>query len=446
MSFVPNTSDEQKLMLERIGVSEFSELISGIPDDVKFQGLLDLPPTLSEFEAVKLLEEYAAKNKTASTHTCYIGGGAYDHFIPSIVGAVLQKPEFKTAYTPYQAEVSQGTLQVMYEFQSMVAELTGMDVSNASLYDAGSSLAEACFMSNAHNRKTEFLIAGTVNPLYIRVMNTITVGREFTFKTFVKEDGTADLDALKNAITDKTSAVIVQQPNFFGNLEEVIEIEKIAHSVKALYVVIAAPISLGLLEAPGKYNADIVVGEGQSLGISLDFGGPYLGLFACKQEFVRKMPGRLCGVTEDKDGQRCYVLTLQTREQQIKREKATSNICTNQGLFMLAATVYMETMGKQGIKEVAENSFKNAHYLAENISKLNGFKLSSNLPFFNEFVIDTPVPAEKIILDAEAKGILAGMDISKYVPEKKGLMIAVTEKRSKEDLDNFVAFLANYAI
>lgn len=446
MSFVPNTSEEQKLMLERIGVSDFSELISGIPDEVKFQGLLDLPPTLSEFEAMKLLEEYAGKNKTASTHTCYLGGGAYDHFIPSIVGAVLQKPEFKTAYTPYQAEVSQGTLQVMYEFQSMIAELTGMDVSNASLYDAGSALAEACFMANAHNRKTEFLIAGTVNPLYIRVMNTITVGREFTFKTFVKEDGSTDLDALKNAISDKTSAVIVQQPNFFGNLEEVIEIEKITHSVKALYVVIAAPISLGLLESPGNYNADIVVGEGQSLGISLDFGGPYLGIFACKQEFVRKMPGRLCGVTEDKDGKRCYVLTLQTREQQIKREKATSNICTNQGLFMLAATVYMETMGKQGIKEVAENSFKNAHYLAENIAKLNGFKLSNNLPFFNEFVIDTPVPAERIILDAEEKGILAGMDISKYIPGKDGLMIAVTEKRSKEDLDNFVAFLSSYAV
>ncbi len=445
MSFVPNTFDEQKLMLERIGVSKFSELITGVPEDIRFQGLLNLPPTLSEYEAVKLLDEYSNKNRTANTHICYQGGGAYDHFIPSMVGSVLQKPEFKTAYTPYQAEVSQGTLQVMYEFQSMIAELTGMDVSNASLYDAGSALAEACFMSNAHNRKTEFLIAGTVNPLYIRVMNTITAGKNYTFKTFALEDGTADIEALKNSINDKTSAVIVQQPNFFGNLEEVIELEKITHSQKALYVVIAAPVSLGLLEAPGKYNADIVLGEGQSLGIPLSFGGPYLGLFACKQEFVRKMPGRLCGVTEDQDGKRSFVLTLQTREQQIKREKATSNICTNQGLFMLAATVYMETMGKQGIKEVAENSFKNAHYLSENITKLNGFKLKIDKPFFNEFIIETPVSPAEIIEEGEKNGFLVGLEVEKFVPTMNGLMIAVTEKRTKEELDAFVNFLSKFA-
>ena len=445
MTFIPSTDIERKKMLETIGVESIDDLLTNIPSQVKLTKPLNLPSCLSEFEVMKLLREYSKKNMTADTHTCFLGGGAYDHFIPSIVGAVLNKPEFKTAYTPYQAEVSQGTLQAMYEFQSMICQLTGMDVSNASLYDAGSGLAEACFMANAHNRKTDFLIAGTVNPNYLTATKTLTAGRKFTFNEFIAADGTADLKALAASISDTSAAVIVQIPNFLGNLEDVFEIEKIAHSKKALFIVVVNPMSLGLIEAPGSYNADVVVGEGQPLGIAMNFGGPYLGIFACKQEFVRKIPGRLAGVTEDQDGQRCYVLTLQTREQQIKREKATSNICTNQGLFMLAATVYMETMGKQGIKEVAEQSFRKAHYLAEEISKINGFEMVNDKPFFNEFAVTTPASVKDITKKALDNGFIAGLDVSAQNNGKPTLLIAVTEKRTKDQMDSFIDFLKTFA-
>jgi len=446
MSFVPNTDQERQEMLEKIGVSNFEELIAAIPQSIRLKKELDLAPRLSEYEVVKLLDGYAKKNITANTHVCFMGGGSYDHFIPSIVGSIMDRPEFKTAYTPYQAEVSQGTLQTMYEFQSMICQLTGMDVANASLYDGGTALAEACFLANAQNRRTEFLYAGTINPHYREVVATITPGREFTFKEFKNEDGTANHSKLLEAISDKTAAVIVQQPNAYGNLEDVVELEKIAHSKKALFIVIVNPISLGILESPGNYNADIVVGEGQSLGIPLNFGGPYLGLFACKNELVRKIPGRLSGITEDEDGRRGFVLTLQTREQQIKREKATSNICTNQGLFMLAATVYMVSMGKEGIKEVAIQSMEKAHYLASQISKISGFELLSDKPFFNEFLVKTPVPASSIIEKAVGSGFLAGIDTSRFPECIQGLLIAVTEKRSRNELDSYAGFLKQFAI
>ncbi len=445
MNFIPTTEIEKQKMLDTIGVGSIDDLLQNIPSQVKLTKPLNMPSALSEFEAMKLMREYSKKNITADTHICYLGGGAYDHFIPSIVGAVLSKPEFKTAYTPYQAEVSQGTLQAMYEFQSMIAEITGMDVSNASLYDAGSGLAEACFMTNAHNRKAEFLFAGKINPNYLSTAKTITAGRAYTFKEFVNEDGTADLAGLASAMSDNTAGVIVQMPNFFGNLEDVFEIEKIAHSKKALFIVAVNPLSLGLIEAPGSYNADIVIGEGQPFGIPLNFGGPYLGLFACKSEFTRKMPGRLAGVTEDLDGQRCFVLTLQTREQQIKREKATSNICTNQGLFMLAATVYLETMGKQGLKDVAEQSFRKAHYLAEEISKINGFELINDKPFFNEFAVSCSVSVEDIKKKALDNGFIAGLDVTAHNNGKQTLLIAVTEKRTIEQMNDFVSFLKTFA-
>lgn len=445
MAFVPNTDQERKEMLEAIGVQSFDELIAAIPENIRLKKDLDLPPRLSEYEVVKLMDSYARKNITAATHTCFMGGGAYDHFIPSIVGSITERPEFKTAYTPYQAEVSQGTLQAMYEFQSMIAALTGMDVANASMYDGGSALAEACFLANAHNRRTEFLYAGTINPHYREVVATLTPGREYTFKEFKNADGTCNHSELAASVSDKTAAVIVQQPNAYGNIEDIAEIEKIAHAHKALLIVIVNPISLGLLEAPGKYNADIVVGEGQSLGISLNFGGPYLGLFACKNEFVRKIPGRLSGITEDQDGRRGFVLTLQTREQQIKREKATSNICTNQGLFMLAATVYMATMGKEGIKEVATQSMQKAHYLAAEINKIPGFKLFNDKPFFNEFMVETPVPAAQIIEEGVKAGFLPGIDTSRFPECIQGMLVAVTEKRTREEMDAYVEFLKKFS-
>jgi len=445
MTFVPNTDSERQQMLDKIGVTSFDDLVKNIPDEFKLKNMLDLPPRLSEFEAFKLLEKYSNMNSTTDTHVCFLGGGAYDHFIPSIVDSVLQKPEFKTAYTPYQAEVSQGTLQAMYEFQSMICQLTGMDISNASLYDGGGSLAEACLMSFAHNKKSNFIFAGQINPSFIEVTKTISYGRHLNFTEVISEDGSCDLEQLASLVDDSTSAVIVQQPNFLGNIEDVYEIEKIAHAKKALFIVIANPISLGLLEAPGKYNADVVVGEGQCLGIPLSYGGPYLGIFAVKQEFVRKLPGRICGVTEDLDGKRAFVLTLQTREQQIKREKATSNICTNQGLYMLAATVYMAAMGKNGIKEVAEQSFQKAHYLAKEIENIPGFKLFSTKPFFNEFLVETPVDAKLIVDEAALLEMMPGLNISRFLPNHKGLLIAVTEKRTKDEMDALVSFLQKYS-
>lgn len=446
MAFVPNIDDDRKKMLETIGVDSFEELIKEIPENVRLKEKLNLPEKLSEYEVYRYLYELSSRNITASSHICFMGGGAYDRFIPAIVQSVIERPEFRTAYTPYQAEVSQGTLQAMYEFQSMICNLTGMDVSNASLYDGGSALAEACLMSYAHNRKSHFVIAGTINPFFKRVMETICAGKELTFEYIIASDGTCDLEKLENAVNEHTSAVIVQHPNPYGILEQVHKIGEIAHNKNAIYIAIVDMISLGILEAPSEYNADITVAEGQPLGIPMNFGGPYLGIFACKKDFVRKMPGRIAGITEDADGKRAFVLTLQTREQQIKREKATSNICTNQGLFMLAATVYMSIMGKNGIKEVAEQSLYKTHYLADKIVQIPGFKLAIDKPFFFDFLVETPVEPSIIINDAINYGILAGIDTSKFPECKKGLLISVTEKRTKEEMDNFVEYLKKFAI
>ncbi|MBM2813607.1 MAG: Glycine dehydrogenase (decarboxylating) [Ignavibacteria bacterium] len=445
MSFLPNTDEDRRLMLEQIGVASFDELIKIIPEKVRLKEPLNLPPTLSEYEAVKLMESFANKNITAKSHVCFMGGGAYDRYIPSIVGSVLEKPEFKTAYTPYQAEVSQGTLQAMYEYQSMICTLTGMDISNASLYDGASALAEACLLATAHNNRSEIIISGALNPNYFHVIKSICAGKKITFKNIVAGDGTCDLDTLKTAVGANTSAVILQQPNAYGTIDDAQEIEQITHNAKALFVVSVDPISLGMLAPPGEYNADIVTGEGQALGIPLNFGGPYLGLFACKKEFVRKIPGRLSGITQDLDGNRGFVLTLQTREQQIKREKATSNICTNQGLFMLAATVYLTAMGPAGIREVAEQSFHKAHYLAKKISSIPGFKLPIDKPFFCEFLVETPVAPGEIIAEGEKHGFLSGIDTSAFPHLKPGLLIAVTEKRTKEEMDKFADFLAQFS-
>lgn len=434
-------------MLEKIGVKHFDELVASIPLSVRFKGDLNLYPQLSEYEVEKLMKKYAKKNISTDTHICFMGGGAYDRFIPSIVPATIDRPEFRTAYTPYQAEVSQGTLQVMYEFQSMICELTKMPIANASLYDGASSLAEACLMANAHNKLTDVIFVGTIHPNYIEVVKTICYGKGLNFKYVSNIDGAADLEKLKQEVDANTSAVVVQQPNFFGNLEDVYEIEKIAHTnSKTLFIVVADITSLSIIDPPGNYNADVVVGEGQGLGISLSFGGPYLGIFACKEEYLRKLPGRITGKTVDQDGKPGYVLTLQTREQQIKREKATSNICTNQGLFMLAATIYMETLGREGLKEVANNSYNNAHYLASEISKLNGFSIANDNAFVYEFCVKTPVEPQVIIDAAIENGFLAGID-TKIVGNEKmnGLLIAVTEKRDKEEMDAFVSFLSKFA-
>lgn len=447
MPFVPSSDLDRKLMLETIGVNNFDELIQCIPASVKFKGDLKLAPQLSEYEVEKLLKKYANKNISTETHTCFMGGGAYDRFIPAIVPNTIDRAEFRTAYTPYQAEVSQGTLQAMYEFQSMICELTKMDIANASLYDGASSLAEACLLAHAENKRTEIIFVGTVHPNYIEVVKSICYGRGLTFKNIKNEDGSADIEKLRKSISENTSAVIIQQPNFYGNLEDVYEIEKITHSIdKTLFVVVADITSLAIIDPPGNYNVDVVVGEGQGLGISLSYGGPYLGIFACKEKYIRKLPGRICGKTLDQDGKEGFVLTLQTREQQIKREKATSNICTNQGLFMLAATVYMETMGREGLKEVAYNSYQNAHYLESEISKIEGFSLANNNPYLYEFCMKTPIDPQIIIDEGVKNGFLAGIN-TKFTGDNDmhGLLIAVTEKRDKAEMDSFVEFLKKFA-
>lgn len=444
MPFVPASEKDRQYMLSKIGVDNFEQLIANIPSEVRYKGGMDFPEQLSEYEVTRLMNSYSNMNNSASSHICFMGGGAYERYIPSIVGDTINRAEFRTAYTPYQAEVSQGTLQAMYEFQTMICQLYAMDVANASLYDGGTALAEAVLMASAINNKTEFVYVGTVNPNYKDVVKTVTQGRKFTYKEAITNDGMTDFEKLKSLMNGNISAVIVQQPNFLGSVEDVYEIEKIAHENNCLFIVAADPFSVGVLEAPGNYNADIVIAEGQPLGISLSFGGPYLGIFACKQQYIRKIPGRLTGVTKDLDGKRGFVLTLQTREQQIKREKATSNICTNQGLFMLAATVYMETLGKSGIKEVAEQSFHKAHYLAEQISKIEGYELFNDKPFIFEFAVKVPGDIQKLLDNANDEGFLAGINISKYVAQPNVLLIAVTEIRTKKEIDDFLSFLKKH--
>ncbi|GAB5465107.1 MAG: aminomethyl-transferring glycine dehydrogenase subunit GcvPA [Candidatus Kapaibacteriales bacterium] len=437
MPFVPHSEQDVKEMFETIGVENFEQMVGHIPDSVRYRGLLDFPRQLSEYEAYKLLKEYSQMNNTSSELVSFQGGGAYDRFIPAIVPETMIRPEFRTAYTPYQSEVSQGTLQAMYEFQTMIANLYGMDVANASMYEAGSSLAEAAFMALATNKQKKILIAGSMNPNYLETIKTLTAGREMTVEVIAGADGKCNIEMLKEAYSDDVSCIMVQQPNFYGNLEDVYEIEKIAHSGKSLYIVCADPISLNILEAPGSYNADIAVGEGQPLGLPLSYGGPYLGLFCCKQEFLRKLPGRIAGLTTDMDGNPGFTLTLQTREQQIKREKATSNICTNQGLFMLAATVYMSTMGKSGLKEVAELSYQNTRYIYEGIK--DKYEFVSGSPFFFEFAIKVD-NAKELIRKGKQQGMLIGT-YAKAPDGSDSIIISATEKRLKSEADALIDFL-----
>ncbi|NTW48297.1 MAG: aminomethyl-transferring glycine dehydrogenase subunit GcvPA [Chlorobiales bacterium] len=439
MPFIPNTDADRAEMLQAIGAQKFDDLITNIPENVRFKGDLNLPKPLSEMEVIAELKSMAALNENTDEYVSFIGGGAYDHFIPSAVGAITSRSEFYTAYTPYQAEVSQGTLQAIYEFQTMVCRVTGMDVANASIYDAATALAESMLLSTAHTNRKEIVLAGKVNPNYVSVLTTYASGQGIHIHQTELQDGGADLESVRKLVSQKTAAVIVQQPNFFGCLEDAAEIGQIAHENGALFVVSCDPMSLGVLEAPGKYGADIVVGEGQVFGNTLSFGGPYLGMFAVKNPLIRKMPGRLSGMTIDKEGTQGFILTLQTREQHIRREKATSNICSNQALNALCATVYLSLMGKEGLAEVATLSLQKAHYLAGEISKLGGFKLKFSRPFFKEFVVETPVPASEAILKLRERKVHAGIDLEPF--GDTGLLIAVTEKRTRPQLDQFVEAL-----
>lgn len=441
MPFIVNTDAERAAMLRQIGVGSFEELVVDIPADIRLSRALDLFPAMGEPEARQLLEELSMRNASTADHVSFLGGGAYDHFIPAAIKAISSRSEFYTAYTPYQAEVSQGTLQAIYEYQSMVCRLYGMDVANASMYDGATALAEAALMAVNITGRNGVVVAGKLNPYGYQVLDTyLEASCERPLIQNAIGDGIGSIESLKALVTSETAAVIVQQPNFYGRLEEVEEIGRIAREHGALFIVSADPVSLGMLEAPGNYGADIAVGEGQVLGNAQSFGGPYLGIFTVKQQHVRKIPGRLVGMTKDKEGKEGFILTLQTREQHIRREKATSNICSNQALCALQAVVWMSLLGKEGIREVALRSAQKAHYLAGKITALPGFSLKFDGPFFREFVVETPVAPAALIAAMLDRKIFAGIDLAPF--GETGLLVAVTEKRTKAQLDRFVEELA----
>lgn len=445
MPFIPNTDADRKAMFERIGIQNFEQLISNIPGEIKFKGEFKLPEALSEMEVLREIHQKTRCNQGVSDAISFLGGGAYDHFIPAAINHIVSRSEFYTAYTPYQPEVSQGTLQVIYEYQSMIAELMNMEVANASMYDGGSALAEAVLMAVAETNKTKVLVSKAVHPHYRQIIQTYCHGQNIKITIVEISEGSTSISDVKSKIDNETAAVVIQHPNFFGNLEEVFELSEIAHHHGALFVTSNDPISLGLLEPPGGYDADIATGEGQCLGNSLNFGGPYLGVLTSKFKYIKRMPGRIAGSTIDKNGKRGFVLTFQTREQHIRREKATSNICTNQALNALAATVYLALMGKQGIQDVAAMCLQNSHYLAEQIQKLGNFKLQFPSAFFKEFVVSTPVPPSEIINSLMLQNIYAGIDLSQFdYGFDNHLLVAVTEKRTKDELDAFVETLKKF--
>ena len=441
MSFVPNTDRNRQEMLKAIGVKDFSELIAAIPDSIQLKKELKLPPALSELELTKLLGEAASQNVDAGRMTCFLGGGAYDHFIPALVDHIISRSEYYTAYTPYQAEVSQGTLQTIYEFQSLICELTGMEAANASMYDGATAAAEAALLAHAHTKRDEILVAGSLNPNYRRVLNTYCGSSKLKVDALplAQGEGRVNLEEVKRRISDKVACVIIQTPNFFGLLEEVREIEPLVHAKGGLLVLVSDPISLGILKAPGEHDADVAVGEGQALGGNLYLGGPYLGYFACRGSLIRKMPGRLVAATADTRGRPGYVMTLQTREQHIRRERATSNICTNQALCALSACVYLSLLGKTGTRKVAELCLQKSHYAADEIFEIDGFTPKFDGPFFKEFVVTTPRPAEEVVGRLLKKNILAGVDLGFFDSNLKNeLLVCVTEKRTREEIDRLV--------
>jgi len=442
MPFVPMTNANREEMLKSIGVSDFEQLLEAIPDELRFKGELDLPKPLSEFEVTTLLKELANRNENLGTHTCFLGGGAYDHFVPAAVDHIISRPEFYTAYTPYQPEVSQGNLQSIYEYQTMIVNLTKMDVANASMYDGASALAEASLLAQAHTRRGKVLVSKAVHPHYRKVVATYCQRSGLCLEEVNIDGGVTDLAHLKEMMGDDTAGVLVQHPNFFGNLEDVETIGQIAHEVGGLFVVSVDPVSLGVLKPPGEYGADVATGEGQPMGNALSYGGPYVGIFAVKDPLIRRLPGRLVGVTVDTKGRRGFVLTLQTREQHIRREKATSAICTNEQLCALASTVYLALMGKQGIPTAANLSLQKAHYLAKKLESLSGVEMMFSQPFFKEFAIRLPVSSKKVIDGMRKEKIFAGIDLGRFdYGIDNGLLIAVTEKRTKDELDRYIDVL-----
>ena len=433
--YIPNTPAEQDDLLAAIGLRNIDELFADIPDGYR-NPPLELPAPMSELEIQRELSELAARNRPLASGPSFLGAGSYHHFIPSIVKAIMTRGEFLTAYTPYQPEVSQGTLQVIFEFQTMISALYGMEVANAGMYDGATSVAEAVLMACRVTRRQQVIVADTVSPAYRQVIDTYCQAQGITIDV-------TPADQVTGAITEATAGIVAQYPNFYGSLEDLQALGEAAHADGALLVVSADPLAMGMLKPPGEFGADIVTGEGQPLGIPPSFGGPYLGLFSCKQQYIRQMPSRLVGRTTDTEGRTGYVLTLQTREQHIRRERATSNICTNEALYALASSIYLAAIGRNGLRQVAELCYHKAHYAADAIDKLDGYSLPQSEQFFQEFVVSCPASPAMINRRLMERNILGGFDVSDRF--ENGMLLCVTEMNTRDEIDALVSALSEIA-
>jgi glycine dehydrogenase subunit 1 len=449
LSYLFTTPEQRQEMLQQIGVSTIEDLFSPIPADLRLNRDLELPAARCEMDLEREVRDRARQNQASSASTCFLGGGVYDHFIPSVVDEISSRGEFYTAYTPYQAEASQGSLQVFYEYQTLICQLTGMDVSNASLYEGATALTEAALMAiRVTRRSSKVAVLRSVHPEYRQVLRTYLHHQDAELVEIGTPQGAVNPAEIEAVLDDQTAALIVQHPNFFGSLEQVAELAGIAHDAGALLICSVDPLSLGVLKRPGELDVDIVTAEGQPLGIPMQYGGPFLGILACREEYMRKMPGRVIGTTSDRLGTSCFVLNLQAREQHIRRAKATSNICTNEGLLALRATVYMTAVGPQGLREAGELCCHKAHYAAEKLAAIEGFSLAFDQPFFKEFALRCPVPAAQVIEKAAATGFGIGPDLSRFSSDldpksEHLLLIAVTEQRTREEIDRLAEVLAS---
>ncbi|WP_191567328.1 aminomethyl-transferring glycine dehydrogenase subunit GcvPA [Metabacillus idriensis] len=438
--YLPDTKQDQEEMLSFLEISSTDELFEDLPDEIRLEGELNIADAIPEPLLLKKMHQLASQNKHANHYPIFLGAGTYDHYIPSVVNHMISRSEFYTAYTPYQPEISQGELQAIFEFQTMVCELTGMDVANSSMYDGFTSLAEAASLAIASTRRSKVLVSRAVHPESRAILETVADGQRYTVEEVNLAADCTDLQKLQEQIDKDTAAVIVQYPNFFGSIEDLTEIKKVAETTGAMLIVSANPLALALLQPPGYLGADIVIGDMQPLGIPMSFGGPHCGYFSVSKKFMRKIPGRIVGQTTDEQGNRGFVLTLQAREQHIRRDKATSNICSNQALNALASSICMTALGKQGIRHMAQLNFEKADYMAKRL-KEKGYKIMNQAPFFNEFIVELPLPVQEVNDKLLKAGIIGGFDLDREYGFRHQMLIAVTEQRTKEEIDQFVNVL-----
>jgi glycine dehydrogenase subunit 1 len=447
MPYIPHTEKDIQEMLHVVGAASVEDLFKVIPDNLNLKQTLTLPAALSEQELIQELTNIGRKNATVDEYISFLGAGAYHHYIPSIVNHLISRSEFYTAYTPYQPEISQGTLQAIFEYQTLICQLTGMEVANASMYEGASATAEAVLMTRRINNGSKVLLSSSLHPEYREVVNTYlsSNGSDIKEILYCTETGRTLPETVEKFIDSNTSCVVIQHPNFFGSIEDIKAISELVHKNNSILIVaITEPISLGLLKPPGEMGADIVVGEGQSFGNNLNFGGPYLGFFATREKYLRQMPGRLVGETVDKNGNRGYVLTMATREQHIRREKATSNICTNEGLCALAAAIYLTSLGKHGLMELARLNLSKAHYLKEGLANIKGIKIAFTAPTFNEFVLELEKEPDTIVKALLKKGIIAGLPLKRFYSElSRHILICATEMNTKKDIDALIEGLSH---